>query len=137
MNEGWFEDDYFVLFFESERLAASDRYGISATLPGYTIVGLRGWDDLIVQDTNDGSYAVPGVPLEAQYLSTCAVPAIELLEPDARFTGKIKWYVKPIVFGGDPVSKDNVTWVNHQQHAELVVWWNDLSRKLKASDAGV
>ena len=41
--------------------------------------------------------------------------------------GKIKWYVKALVFGGDPQSALNVIWVTHDQHAELVKYWNGVS----------
>ncbi len=132
MSEGWYGDDYFVLFPEDERISASERYGIADTLPGYTVLGLRGWDDLIVQDANGCSFTVPVVPLDVKYLSPCEVPASASLEPDSRFTGKIRWYIKPLVFGGDSRAEGNITWINHQLHAELVVWWNDKYQKLKA-----
>jgi hypothetical protein len=55
------------------------------------------------------------------------------METDSRFTGRIKWYIKPVVFGGDPNPGENVTWVTHEQHAELVAWWNRKYRE--AGDA--
>ena len=137
MNEGWFQDDYFILFTESERASQSHRYGIATALPGYTVIGLRSWDDLIVVDNTGDAYTVPAVPIDLQYLSPCTIPESTSLEPDGRFTGKIKWYVKPLVFGGDPNDKDNVTWVSHDQHAELVSWWNQQYRALKASSEGL
>jgi hypothetical protein len=42
--------------------------------------------------------------------------------PDFRYSGKIKWYIKPIVFDGDPNPGENLTWVNHEKHAQLVRW---------------
>lgn len=53
------------------------------------------------------------------------------LQADARFTGKIKWYVQPIVFGGDPQMGNNVIWVGHEEHAKLVKWWNEQYRGVK------
>jgi hypothetical protein len=47
-----------------------------------------------------------------------------MAEPDAKVRGRIKWYIKPIVFGGDPNLGDNVTWITLRQHFELVTWWN-------------
>jgi len=133
MKEGWFGEDYFILFAESERTSKSQRYGVATALPGYTVIGLRGWDDLIVRDTRGDAYTVPALPIAPQYLSQCEVPDGTFLQADSRFTGKVKWYVKPLVFGGDPEAEDNVTRVSHEQHAELVVWWNQLYRKLKAN----
>jgi hypothetical protein len=40
----------------------------------------------------------------------------------------VKWYVKPIMFGGDPTAKENIAWVPFEQHAELVRWWSKLYR---------
>jgi hypothetical protein len=133
MNEGWFQDDYFILFTEAERSFKSHRYGIDTALPGYTVIGLRGWDDLIVIDNRGHAYTVPAVPIDVKCLSPCKIPESTSLNPDARFTGRIKWYVKPLIFGGDPNVKDNVTWVSHDQHTELVVWWNQQYRRLKPS----
>ena len=46
MREGWCNDDYWSLCedeTEAEHLTAS--YGLADYLPGYFIVGLKGWDD--------------------------------------------------------------------------------------------
>ncbi|MCU1243307.1 MAG: hypothetical protein JWO71_4033 [Candidatus Acidoferrum typicum] len=131
MIEGWNGDDYLIFFAEGERAAAENRYAFSALLPGFKLIGLRGWDDFIVQDKTGSTYCIPTVPVDLQYLSPFAVPATEGLSPDPRFTGKIKWYVKPIVFGGDPAVSTNLIWVNHEEHGHIVKWWNDLYRSLR------
>jgi hypothetical protein len=41
--------------------------------------------------------------------------------------------VKPLIFGGDPSSHENQTWITHEQHAQLVRYWNDMYRSLKAN----
>ena len=87
MNEGWNGDDYLILFAESEREAAESRNAFSTVLPEFTLIGLRGWDDFIVQDKIDNTYCIPTVPVDLQYLSPFVVPATEGLTPDARFTG--------------------------------------------------
>ena len=133
MIEGWNGDDYLVLFAESERAAAEIRYAFSALLPGFKLIGLRGWDDFIVQDKSDIAYCIPTVPLNVQYLSPFALPSTQGLRPDARFTGKIKWYVQPIAFSGDPKVGTNLTWINHEDHGQLVRWWNDRYRSLGKS----
>lgn len=48
MNEGWLDDDYLILFSKSESVDASRRYDMARLLPGFTVVGLLGWDDLLV-----------------------------------------------------------------------------------------
>lgn len=136
MNEGWFGDEYLVLFGEDEWRSATDRYRIANALPGYVVVGLRGWDDLIIQDARGGAYTVPTVPLDLQYVAPYVVLENPTLEPDPRLVGKVKWYVKPIAFGGDPSGEENTTWVTHEQHGALVVWWNTKYQELKASGAG-
>lgn len=53
------------------------------------------------------------------------------LVPDNRFEGKIKWYVKPMVLGGDPMLGENVVWVSHEEHAQLATYWNELYGPVK------
>jgi hypothetical protein len=124
MQEGWFGDDYFVLFSEDEALSASQRYRVGETLPDYVIIGLCNWDDFIVRDGSGNTYALPTVPIAREYQRQVAVPPGALLEPDDRFVGKLKWYVTPLVFGGDPEAGENLIWISYDQHVELVLWWN-------------
>lgn len=104
-----------------------------SALPGFDVVGLRTWDDFIVRDSAGNIFSVPTVPANPQHLSPFAIPKdAQTLRSDERFQGKIKWYVKPIVFGGDPSLGDNVVWVTHETHAQAVRWWNEQYRALKA-----
>jgi hypothetical protein len=133
MDEGWYEDDYLILFAGQEVPRATDRYGIAAALPGFQVVGLRGWDNLIVRDESGQAFSVPAIPCNAKYLAPFHVPAEPWqLAKDASVAGKIKWYVKPLVFGGDAAVGPNLTWVTHDKHAELVRWWNKRYRTLAA-----
>ena len=91
MREGWSGDDHLIIFAESEVDPVSERYAMSALLPGYRILGLRGWDDFIVQDVAGRSYSIPTVPLDFQYLSPFNIPPNVNLVKDERFEGKIKW----------------------------------------------
>ena len=61
MTEGWFGDDYLISLNEAEVASASDRYSISRFIPGHQVIGLRGWDDLIVRDSVGLVYTVPSV----------------------------------------------------------------------------
>ena len=132
VTEGWYGDEHLVLFNEAEIASASDRYAISQFLPGYKVIGLRGWDDFILQDSSGATYCTPAVPAVVEYLSAFALPSTgATLRPDQRFQGKIKWYVKPVVFGGDPQSEANTIWVSHDEHGQLVKYWNGLYRSLK------
>ena len=132
MKEGWSGEDYLILFEDSEVEAVSERYSVSQFLPGFQIVGLRGWDDFIVRDSTARTWLVPTVPLDFQHLSSFAIPGAPTLEEDVRFNGKIKWHITPIVFGGDPKIGENMIWVDHKQHEQLVKWWNDKYRCAKA-----
>jgi hypothetical protein len=131
--EGWYGSDHLILFNQAEIASASHRYAVSQFLPGYKVIGLRGWDDFILEDSIGARYCVPTVPAVAEHLSPYALPSARAtLSTDDRFQGKIKWYVKPLVFGGDPESASNVIWVTHDQHAELVKYWNGVYRSLKS-----
>ncbi len=134
MNEGWVNDDYLILFDESEIASVSDRYSLSQFLPGFQVLGLSSWDDFIVRDAQGKTFSTPTVPIDRQYLSPFVIPErIENLSPDARFSGKIKWYLKPLVFGGDPTIGENVAWVSLEEHAHLVRWWNVKHRSDKST----
>src|SRR6267142_1069972 len=99
MREGWHGEDYLVLFDESEVAAASERYEVLRLLPGFKVLGLRSWDDFVVRNATGQTYMVPTLPLDTQHLSSFSVPDGETtLQSDGRFTGKVKWYVKPIPF---------------------------------------
>ena len=107
-------------------------------MPGYTLVGLKGWDDFIVRDLSGAALTVPTVPLSSEYLEPYDVPSGSgertsdggLPPLDGQGRGKIKWYVKPLIFGGDPSLGENLIWVTLEEHAELVRWWNRLRREL-------
>jgi hypothetical protein len=136
MREGWHDEDYLVLMTDQECSDASRGYEIQKYLPGYRIVGLRGWDDFIVRDASGGVFTVPTVPMDPQYLAAWTLPADSaLLTPDLRFTGQIKWYTKPLVFGGDASDPANTLWVSREQHMQLVSWWNSLYREVRV-DSG-
>jgi hypothetical protein len=132
MTEGWQGEDYLTLFDETEIAEFSLRYDVSKYLEGYEIVGLKGWDDFIVKPRAGELATVPTVPLSVEHLTPlCIAIDNNQIKPDARFCGKIKWYTKPLIFGGDPCSDENMIWVTLGQHVQLVKWWNDLYRKMK------
>jgi hypothetical protein len=125
MLEGWYEDTYFVLFDSQESTDLTARYGLERCLPGYVVVGLAGWDDFIVRDRAGAYFNVPTVPVAPKRLSPApAPPTGHELQNDTGLRGKIKWFVQPLVFGGDPQNGPNVAWVDLLTHADLVRWWN-------------
>jgi hypothetical protein len=131
MKEGWLGDEYLILFEGGESDTAADRYAVALALPGFDLIGLRGWDDFIVRDQNGNCFSVPTVPFDKKELAPFQMPSgAPNLQSDDRFTGRIKWYVKPVIFGGDPQIGDNLIWVSHEKHAELVRWWNELYRDI-------
>ena len=133
MNEGWYGDEYLVLFTQAESDAAAARYSLARRLPGYVLVGLRFWDDFIVVSPAGTCLSLSTVPLDVARGQEFELPSAALcLRPDTRFNERVRWYVKPLMFGGE-ATPENTTWVTHEQHAELVCWWNDKYDSLKAS----
>ena len=125
MNEGWSGDDYLILFDDAESERLTKGYGVRQTLPGFAVAGLLGWDDFILRDNGGQLFRAPTVPLVQRYVEPLGeVPAPSRLTQDHRFTGKIKWYAQPIVFGGDPRAEQNTIWIDLATHQELVQWWN-------------
>lgn len=132
MKEGWYGEDYFILFDEKESALATEEYGFLKYLEGFKVVGLLGWDDFILSDGLK-LYSIPSVPIASEYLELIHEKKLPAdLEHDERFSAKIKWYTTPIVFGGDPNSEENMVWVSHKQHRELVNYWNQQYHKAKA-----
>lgn len=133
MKDGWFNQEYFSLYETNEEAtSATARYELPGYLPGFFVVGLKFWDDFILCDTEGRYYTVPTVPLAREELKAFSFPAEPLkLRADPKFAGKIKWYIQPIVFGGSPSTQENMAWVSHDQHVEVVVYWNKLYRDLK------
>ena len=136
MLEGWCNDDYWSLCEdqkEAESLTAI--YGLADYLPGYFIIGLKGWDDFIISNREGQHFLVPTVPLEGGKLAPFSFPATSLrLESDDGFKGKIKWYVKPIRFGGDPTAKENMAWLSQNEHVQAVRWWNKFYHETSAKE---
>jgi hypothetical protein len=130
MREGWCGDDYVILF-DGDADRFHHDYGLATVLPGYRLLGLRSWDDFIVEDGRGARFTIPTVPADLTYIAPFVMPEGPALQPDDQVRGRIKWYVTPLVFGGDPNLGDNVTWITLDQHAKLVVWWNQKYRELR------
>jgi hypothetical protein len=132
MHEGWLEDHYIILFDESEWPAITEQYGLAEFLDGYRVEGLHGWVDFILRDSLGNRFLVPTVPLTPQYIKPFERTIVVAdLVADPKVAGQIRWYVKPIAFGGSYEPGENLTWVSFELHAELVRWWNRLYRDLK------
>jgi hypothetical protein len=127
MKEGWQNDDYLIVFEHHENEQKELQYGFHRLLPGYHLLGLVGWDDfLVVEQTSHKTFRVPTVPLTTKERKEWRQSVdVAALKPDRRFQGKIKWYLKPIVFGGDPSPGENMTWISHEDHIQAVNYWNE------------
>jgi hypothetical protein len=134
MREGWRGEDYLILFDASEVADTTRRYELAKYIADHEIVGLKGWDDFIVRDSKGGLFTIPTVPLDRKYLVASDVGVDgEGLVADNRIAGNIKWYTKPLIFGGDPSSRDNICWITLDQHIEDVKWWNRIYREVGGS----
>ena len=66
----------------------------------------------------------------------CATRLMSIVEWADRLADKIKWYVQPLIFGENPQSTQNLTWITLDQHIEAVRRrWNTKYRELKGSKA--
>jgi hypothetical protein len=137
MKDGWYNDEFFALYESKEEAErATARYRLSDYLPGFLIVGLKFWDDFILCDSEGRYHTVPTVPLVREEMRAYSFPAESLkLRADAKLSGKIKWYIQPIVFSGSPSKAENMAWISHDQHAEAVVYWNKMYHDLKGKTA--
>ena len=130
MKEGWLDDDYVILF-EEKSSSLHEAYALTDFLPGYRLVGLRGWDDFMVEDNRGVLFTVPTVPLSQSQLRQLEMELTHAdLVADEGKIGQIKWYIKPVCFGGDPNVGPNLQWISLEQHTQLVRWWNQKYREL-------
>lgn len=127
MQEGWYDEDYWILCETlEESMHLTREYGIEQYLPGFRIVGLKGWDDFVLVNSSGDYFCVPTVPLTAEYLEPLAFPTERLrLEEDERYLNRLKWYVQPLAFGGDATDQTNIAWLALDAHIEAVRWWNE------------
>lgn len=128
MREGWLNDDYIILFEPSEIERFTRAYEIDRANSRWRLVGLLNWNDFILTDDVGVAFAIPTVPIDEKYREPCDLPSSEVLRADRAMAGKIRWHATPLIFGGDPRSDDNVSWVTLDEHVQLVVWWNNLYR---------
>jgi hypothetical protein len=54
-------------------------------------------------------FRVSTVPCDSKHLEPLHIPDADELVADDHFTGKVKRYIKPLAFGGDPSLGDNLT----------------------------
>ena len=128
MKEGWHNDDYLILFEGSEIEEKEKDYEIDRFLPGCRLLGMVGWDYFLVMDRESQKvFRVPTIPivLKEREEWTHKIDSAEL-KPDGRFQGKVKWYLKPVVFGGDPNPGKNLVWISHEDHVQGVKYWNQM-----------
>ena len=128
MKEGWHNDEYLILFEDREIEQKEQEYGLDRLLPGHRLLGMAGWDHFLVMDcASQRLFRVPTIPISPQEKKEWPHSAdLSALKPDGRFQGKIKWYVKPIVFGGDPNPGENMKWISHEEHVQAVKYWNEM-----------
>ena len=126
MITGWHGDYYLTLFDEQiEAAEMARRYGISDRLPGYSLIGLRSWDDFILLSRAHEQKIVPTVPLIPELLGPWdAKIDLASICPEPSIGQKVKWHVTTLVFGGAPEDPANTAWLSIDQHAESVNWWN-------------
>ena len=126
MREGWFGERYLIIFDEEESIKATSEYNLNMLPPGYRIEGLLSWDDFILSHKGR-FYTCPTVPLAEEHIKPLPLKKLpKNLKRDPRYEGQIKWYVKPLAFGGDPELEENVYWISHGEHRDLVKLWNTM-----------
>ncbi|MGE9293812.1 MAG: hypothetical protein ACQKBW_09385 [Puniceicoccales bacterium] len=138
MKEGWYGNEYLVLFEGEEIEARTNDYAIPTYMPGHTLLGLAAWDNFIVREDKTGKvYKVLTLPMRPEYREPCDIDLADAefkLDRDARYYQKVKWYIDPVVFGGDPEPGENMVWLPHKEHVEAVLYWNNIFENM-APDA--
>lgn len=97
MIQGWLQDIHISLFPQDSCEQIAGSYGLSEALPGYSLIGLLGWDDFLLK-SDSGLYTCPTVPIDPKYLQTIDIK-IDTgdLRPDPELNDRIKWYITPLI----------------------------------------
>ncbi len=124
MNEGWGGEEYFIKFSEMESEEFARGYSLDSYIEGYELLGIKGWNDFIL--LKDGQlFSCPTVPIDTAYIELLNGDVLPgCLQSSSDLKGKIKWYIKPLIFGGS-VGKSNEQWVDFELHMKLVNYWNN------------
>jgi hypothetical protein len=125
MKEGWNSDKYWILFNKEEIPIITRRYNIEKFIKGYKIIGLMNWEDFILEDKNGKHYLMPTIPIDLKHIKAIEYSEITEFKEARKYKGKIKWYIKPIIFLGNPDDKKNISWINLEEHVKMVKLWND------------
>jgi hypothetical protein len=147
-GEGFVGNTYVIFFAAEDVLSLNAAYHVSDLAPGFFLIGSNAIGDAIVFDCRTAVcrlVLVPFIPLmpdvaepigssiteflDAQLLDAPDPP----LKPNPAAIGKEVHDIKPMAFGGDPNDLANKAFVPRQQHAELVVFWNQTYQRLTAS----
>lgn len=124
MKSGWHQNIHYNIFTEEEALCFYTKYNIDNYIPEYRLIGLIGWDDFIISKNNE-FYKIPTVPIDLKYCEKLPILDLSIkLTEDSRIKNLIKWYIKPIVFGGNPEAQDNVEFIDIEKHCQYVNFWN-------------
>jgi len=131
MKSGWLNDNHYNLFDSIEIENLTSKYELEKYIPNYKLIGLIGWDDFIIFK-NNFYYKIPTVPIYEKYLEEIEmIDYLIELENEKENQNKIKWYTKPLIFGGDPCDPKNIKWINIEQHSQLVSYWNKIYFNIK------
>jgi hypothetical protein len=131
MTYGWYNDIHYNLFSPDEVDIYLKKNALQKYFSSYQLVGLVGWDDFLLKQ-NNSYYTIPTVPIDFKYLSEFDFNLnIDELKNDKNITDKIKWYIKPLIFGGDPKLGENIQFIDLGTHAELIAFWNKTYCSLK------
>tara|TARA_B100000941_G_scaffold76825_1_gene52385 strand:- start:162 stop:578 length:417 start_codon:yes stop_codon:yes gene_type:complete len=129
MKEGWHENTYLILFEAEEIRQRGLDYKIEQHLPGHSLLGMCSWDNFIVREDASGKlFLVPTLPIKPENLVPWLdkLPDSESLEHDDEVFKKVKWYLDPVIFGGNPEPGDNMVWITHKDHVDAVNYWNHI-----------
>jgi hypothetical protein len=144
-GEGFVGSTYVVLYAAEQLLAFNASYHVSEFTPGFLLFGSNAIGDAFAFDVrSDDSRLVllPFIPLRPDLAEPLGATISEFLHgllvdpPDPPLTpnpaaiGKEAHDIKPIAFGGDPNDHKNKALVPREQHAELVVFWNQTYQRL-------
>lgn len=135
MNSGWNDEIFYNLFEDNEIKMFNQKYILTNKPNEYKIIGLYFWDDFIVSKGQE-LVKIPTIPFDLKYEEKIEINLENIhLDNDKKINNYIKWYNKPLIFGGSPELDDNIQWINIEHHIELVNFWNKKYREIKMPTA--
>lgn len=148
-GEGFMGDSYFRLYPVEKLPTLNQAYRTEEFAPGLIVFGSNGGGEAYAFDIRTTPHTIvkiPFIPMTYEYMELYSPNFTDFLTSlthegdedvsasthsiNPSLVGKEIHEIQPIVFGGNATDPNNKAYLEPEQYAEYVVWWNRLYREV-------